>query len=180
MNRLVSVDPGARSGIALWSPEAGLASISTHHESGCSLIACRAVALPPGRRAQYLSIATKALEKYGLRLGDEVVVEGQWAIDRKSAAGRRARAASGRDVVALVERRCAWEYAGEIITGKPTEVIAPRDWMAIAKSCPGSTPGERIQWLISKAFQIQTGLDEAAAIGLGLWWLRKNPQLVKR
>lgn len=169
MNRLVSIDPGARSGIALWMAEQG-ASRPGHHHGGFWLAEWRAVAMPA--RGPHLAIARAALAEWDVGIGDTVIVEGQWAIERRTAAGRRARAASGRDVIALVERRCAWEHAGEIATCQRTEVIEPKDWMTIAKHCPDVTPGKRVRWLIAEALSIRTGLDEAAAIGLGLWWLR--------
>jgi hypothetical protein len=171
--KLATVDPGRRGAIAWWLDGPHPGAVLEHE--GWSLVSWRVVHMP--REDLHVVVADAELSAapahpdehwVGFGGGDTLVVEGQWVGDRRGASGARG---NHGDVIPLVERRCAWQDAA-ILRGAHVEVVRPSSWMRMALQCPGSSAGERVRWLVGEVLGIRVSLDEAAAIGIGLWWLR--------
>lgn len=161
---IVSIDPGRKSGVAVFDDEPGpIDHIGLH---GFYLHSWRLVKMLPSEA--HGRVALSILREIGVGIGDIVVVEEQWIAPSGS------RRSNPKSVQTLMEIRYAWQHAAEML-GATVHAARSDQWMReIASQVPGDTPGERVRWVVGEVFGKRLSLDEAAAVGIGLWWIRKN------
>ncbi len=161
---LVAIDPGTRSGIAVFSSEPGIAH--PVDLGGVYLREWRIVKLLPSQA--HGPIALEELKALGVGHGDHVPIEDQWLQPGKS---------NPKSVAALIERRCAWQHAAEIL-GATVELVRSDVWMRWfcggQLALGGSTTAERVRDVVCELLDQRLSLDEAAAVGIGLWVIRRE------
>ena len=170
---LISIDPGARTGYAIWSRDQidGITRFQNHN-----LVSWGFCHLKKTKRSETpFFMARELLDDIGVTNGDTVIIENQWHIDAINRA-KKGQGAAGNfaSVKRLIEYRCALQHAAELLGGS-VHLVDPGIWMRqLAGKMPQRKPGERVRALVGQALGVYTSLDESAAIGLGMWWIIKS------
>lgn len=162
MSALLSVDPGTKSAWALWLED----------DDGAWVVRAYGRVSAPDAVDAFTLLGTLARE-YGIDWpGSTLVVEGQWFDG-----GRRS--THFRAVERLIESRCGWQDAA-LIAGAAVEVVSPGRWMrAVSKGAPGEDAAGRVRAVCERVLPgCVVSEDEAAALMLGLYWLRQSGRRV--
>lgn len=155
---LLSVDPGTHSAWALWREVA---------DGRWDLTRVGREKAPSARECVAL------LRELGVS-GPEahLVVEGQFYSPKRGFS-------PWNDVALLIELRCRWLAAAELLEAT-TEVVTPGLWIpAMTKGAPGADSKARIRWVCGMLLPgVPLAGDEHDAALLGAWWVRRSGGIV--